>query len=123
MNSNKSYLQAINNKSYLQAVNNNKNDKYDKAFQKYNKTTDYVNMDYFYKSKKYKYSNKQININEQLSFNCNLKIRRMTNKEKDLFQIFWPNYSFRRLSHDAKCKKNYDFKNKNKKWFDFYYNN
>ena len=98
MNTNRSYLQVVNNQTSISMISiditnnkpintiNNKhidniNDKYTKAFKKY----DYVNMNYFYKNKK---NQKVKNIYEQLDIkiNPNLKIRRMTNKEKNLFQ-------------------------------------
>lgn len=114
MNNNRTYLQVVNNQTSINIMH----DKFEKAFKKY----DYVNMNYFYQSKK---NIKKINIHEQLNIkiNPNLYIKRMRNKEKNLFQKFWPNYSFRRLTNKAKFQKEDEFKKNNKNWFDFYYNN
>lgn len=79
-----------------------------------------INMNYFYKSKKKNFKNKYEQLN--LNYNLDLIQKRMSNKEKKLFQLFWPKQSFKRITQAQKFNKEDEFKKLNANWIKFYNN-
>ncbi len=65
------------------------------------------------------------NTYEQLNFYINYKIinKRMSNKEKNKFQKYWPNYSFKKNTQEILDNNNKQFYQLNENWIQFYNNN